>query len=269
MEASPSHVSADAEMQSQPASGVDGGGSDELPVAVLHVEARLRSDSAASFADVEAAVTRALRARMAVPLQSGPLSPPSDPWLASQLEGWAVVDSPKTCDNVTVLGCHAPPLRVSVYQLNEGAPEEEEAGGGGCNGEEGGAPSYRSWALPHRAFAGAWEALAFDEGDEGDDSGANGFFGGEGSCEENGGSARGCGGGAAAPPAAASEAPQRGGSGSGWGGGGDIKTRLLRYASAALAFGCLGVDPNLVSCNRVALLHGPPGTGAWVRTLLE
>ena len=40
-----------------------------------------------------------------------------------------------------------------------------------------------------------------------------------------------------------------------------IKQRLLRYAASALLFSQRRVDPQLVSWNRVVLLHGPPGTG--------
>ncbi|CAK0750807.1 hypothetical protein CVIRNUC_002019 [Coccomyxa viridis] len=42
---------------------------------------------------------------------------------------------------------------------------------------------------------------------------------------------------------------------------GDIKSRLLQYASTAILFGEREVDPSLVSFNRTVLLHGPPGTG--------
>ena len=40
-----------------------------------------------------------------------------------------------------------------------------------------------------------------------------------------------------------------------------IKERLLRYVSAAMRFADAHVDPRLIGWNRVALLHGPPGTG--------
>ncbi|XP_047332454.1 pachytene checkpoint protein 2 homolog [Impatiens glandulifera] len=40
-----------------------------------------------------------------------------------------------------------------------------------------------------------------------------------------------------------------------------LKPRLLRYAASALLFTERGVDPFLVSWNRIVLLHGPPGTG--------
>ncbi|KAJ4827189.1 nucleolar component of the pachytene checkpoint [Turnera subulata] len=40
-----------------------------------------------------------------------------------------------------------------------------------------------------------------------------------------------------------------------------LKQRLLRYAASALLFTEKGVDPFLVSWNRIILLHGPPGTG--------
>ncbi|PON96742.1 ClpA/B family [Trema orientale] len=40
-----------------------------------------------------------------------------------------------------------------------------------------------------------------------------------------------------------------------------LKKRLLRYAATALLFTEKGVNPFLVSWNRVVLLHGPPGTG--------
>ena len=40
-----------------------------------------------------------------------------------------------------------------------------------------------------------------------------------------------------------------------------IKHKLLNYATTALAFSAHHVDKNIISWNRVALLHGPPGTG--------
>ncbi|KAL8465588.1 hypothetical protein ACS0TY_034903 [Phlomoides rotata] len=40
-----------------------------------------------------------------------------------------------------------------------------------------------------------------------------------------------------------------------------LKQRLLRYAESALLFTEKGVNPVLVSWNRIVLLHGPPGTG--------
>ncbi|KAD4889033.1 hypothetical protein R6Q59_034075 [Mikania micrantha] len=40
-----------------------------------------------------------------------------------------------------------------------------------------------------------------------------------------------------------------------------LKNRLLRYAASALLFTEKGVNPFLVSWNRIILLHGPPGTG--------
>lgn len=41
----------------------------------------------------------------------------------------------------------------------------------------------------------------------------------------------------------------------------DIKDQLLRFVSTALVFADHGVDSNIISWNRVVLLHGPPGTG--------
>ncbi|KAJ3778370.1 P-loop containing nucleoside triphosphate hydrolase protein [Lentinula raphanica] len=41
----------------------------------------------------------------------------------------------------------------------------------------------------------------------------------------------------------------------------NIKMKLLDYIHATLVFSDAGVDFNLVSWNRVVLLHGPPGTG--------
>jgi SpoVK/Ycf46/Vps4 family AAA+-type ATPase len=40
-----------------------------------------------------------------------------------------------------------------------------------------------------------------------------------------------------------------------------IKDSLLNYISTAMIFADCKVDPSLISCNRVVLLHGPPGTG--------
>ena len=42
---------------------------------------------------------------------------------------------------------------------------------------------------------------------------------------------------------------------------GDIKQHLMSYAATALHFSDCKVDPQLVSFNRTALLHGPAGTG--------
>ena len=40
-----------------------------------------------------------------------------------------------------------------------------------------------------------------------------------------------------------------------------IKQRLLQYAFTALLFADKHVNNQLISWNRVVLLHGPPGTG--------
>ncbi|XP_023336092.1 pachytene checkpoint protein 2 homolog [Eurytemora carolleeae] len=41
----------------------------------------------------------------------------------------------------------------------------------------------------------------------------------------------------------------------------NIKNDLLRFVETTLILGDKKVDPNVISCNRVVLLHGPPGTG--------
>ncbi|XP_058878320.1 pachytene checkpoint protein 2 homolog [Acipenser ruthenus] len=41
----------------------------------------------------------------------------------------------------------------------------------------------------------------------------------------------------------------------------EIKTQLLDYVSTTMLFSDRSVDSNLISWNRVVLLHGPPGTG--------
>ncbi|CAO1343121.1 unnamed protein product [Diamesa serratosioi] len=40
-----------------------------------------------------------------------------------------------------------------------------------------------------------------------------------------------------------------------------IKQDILDYASTALLFSLKNVDSNIITCNRLVLLHGPPGTG--------
>lgn len=40
-----------------------------------------------------------------------------------------------------------------------------------------------------------------------------------------------------------------------------VKAELLSYSSTALLFADREVDPNVISWNKVVLLHGPPGTG--------
>lgn len=41
----------------------------------------------------------------------------------------------------------------------------------------------------------------------------------------------------------------------------DVKQQLLNYAATTLLFSDKAVDANIISWNRVVLLHGPPGTG--------
>ncbi|KAF5288429.1 hypothetical protein FQR65_LT02081 [Abscondita terminalis] len=41
----------------------------------------------------------------------------------------------------------------------------------------------------------------------------------------------------------------------------NVKEDLLKYAMTSMLFADRGVDYNIISCNRVVLLHGPPGTG--------
>jgi hypothetical protein len=43
-----------------------------------------------------------------------------------------------------------------------------------------------------------------------------------------------------------------------------IKQRILGYCDSSLCFAEANVDPNLISWNRISLLHGPPGKGATV-----
>jgi predicted DNA-binding ribbon-helix-helix protein len=40
-----------------------------------------------------------------------------------------------------------------------------------------------------------------------------------------------------------------------------IKQRLLGYCTTSLLFSTAAIDPTIISWNRMALLHGPPGTG--------
>lgn len=41
----------------------------------------------------------------------------------------------------------------------------------------------------------------------------------------------------------------------------NLKENLLEFASTMLQFSKLNIDQNIVSCNRLLLLHGPAGTG--------
>ncbi|KAF6206922.1 hypothetical protein GE061_018158 [Apolygus lucorum] len=41
----------------------------------------------------------------------------------------------------------------------------------------------------------------------------------------------------------------------------NIKQEILQYSKAMLHYSKSQVDPNIINCNRVLLLHGPPGTG--------
>ncbi|XP_030376427.1 pachytene checkpoint protein 2 homolog [Scaptodrosophila lebanonensis] len=40
-----------------------------------------------------------------------------------------------------------------------------------------------------------------------------------------------------------------------------LKEKLLKFALSALSFSQHHVNPNVIACNRLLLLHGPPGTG--------
>lgn len=41
----------------------------------------------------------------------------------------------------------------------------------------------------------------------------------------------------------------------------NLKENLLDFAETMLLFSRMNIDQNIVSCNRLILLHGPPGTG--------
>lgn len=41
----------------------------------------------------------------------------------------------------------------------------------------------------------------------------------------------------------------------------NIKKNLLRYVKTIIQYSDRQIDPNIICCNRVILLHGPPGTG--------
>lgn len=43
--------------------------------------------------------------------------------------------------------------------------------------------------------------------------------------------------------------------------GDNVKRKLLRYVKTIMQYSDKQVDPNIICCNRVILLHGPPGTG--------
>ncbi len=47
-----------------------------------------------------------------------------------------------------------------------------------------------------------------------------------------------------------------------------VADTLLDHAESALVFAAAGVDERLVSWNRLVLLHGPPGTGLFVVSVL-
>jgi len=47
-----------------------------------------------------------------------------------------------------------------------------------------------------------------------------------------------------------------------------MKRGLLDYAKSALLFSDRGVNSHIISWNSVCLLHGPPGTGAQIRSLV-
>jgi SpoVK/Ycf46/Vps4 family AAA+-type ATPase len=40
-----------------------------------------------------------------------------------------------------------------------------------------------------------------------------------------------------------------------------LKEYLLRFATTQLLFSAKGVNQHILTCNRMILLHGPPGTG--------
>ncbi|XP_055855805.1 pachytene checkpoint protein 2 homolog [Episyrphus balteatus] len=41
----------------------------------------------------------------------------------------------------------------------------------------------------------------------------------------------------------------------------NLKENLLKFAESSLVFSAHNVNQNVISCNRIVLLHGPPGTG--------
>lgn len=101
---------------------------------------------------------------------------------------------------------------------------DEDGAGEEMDGDEEIA-TYKEWPVPNREFHGLWESLVFDDEEN---------EGGEGITTTT--------------PTTSNL--QLG-----------VKQRLTTYAGDALLFSRSGVNNNLISWNRVVLLHGPPGTG--------
>ena len=101
---------------------------------------------------------------------------------------------------------------------------DEDGAGEEMDGDEEIA-TYKEWPVPNREFHGLWESLVFDDEEN---------EGGEGITTTT--------------PTTSNQ--QLG-----------VKQRLTTYAGDALLFSRSGVNNNLISWNRVVLLHGPPGTG--------
>ncbi|GFO34031.1 pachytene checkpoint 2-like protein [Plakobranchus ocellatus] len=120
-----------------------------------------------------------------------------DQLLSQNVEYIALCDVDQPSQEKRVIDLTTCTLQVHVFQVHTDGAGSEEL-------DEENISAATHWLLPSAHFHGLWESLVYDEA---------------------------------------------------------IKNRLLNYATTTLLFSDKAVDCNIISWNRVVLLHGPPGTG--------
>ncbi|KAM6570118.1 hypothetical protein CsatB_018103 [Cannabis sativa] len=191
---------------------------------LVSVEVCLKTSCTARIEDVRLAVEKMLEKR-SLSYVDGPIPVPLDnKFLTDNVERIQICDTDEWVQNNDILLFWQVTPDVHVFQLNEEGPSEDLSGDGQPS-------TFNEWSLPAKEFDGMWERLVCNFSFP-----LNNFkiihfvtlhF-----------------------QLICSLIYEPG-----------LKKRLLRYAASALLFTEKGVDPFLVSWNRVVLLHGPPGTG--------
>ena len=149
---------------------------DDGVIAIVRIEARVRSTSSVSFDDVTRAVRWSLERMGTVPTTRDALVRVDDELTEEDFASahgrvmrehvervwvrdvtWTRAANGETPRKVLFWQCDA---RCRAYALNEDEPGEEIDGADDI-------ATYREWMLPSRDFEGAWESLVFDD-EEGD-----------------------------------------------------------------------------------------------------
>ncbi|XP_020932198.1 pachytene checkpoint protein 2 homolog isoform X1 [Sus scrofa] len=214
----------------------------------VHVEVHQRSGSTAKKEDVKLNVRKLLN-RHNIVFGDYTWTEFDEPFLTRNVQSVSIVDTELKVKDPQPIDLSTCTVALHVFQLNEGGPSSEN-----LEEETENIIAANHWLLPAAEFHGLWDSLVYDA-----EVKSHGTLGvcpcrphrvcsrqpqwtAEPAAQFFSGCAYAC------PP----RCHPRGAS---------FLHLLLDYVMTTLLFSDKNVDSNLITWNRVVLLHGPPGTG--------